>query len=152
MRVKRLISFMATIVFILSMFGCSEEKPGGLAEIEYSENVNSIAFYFDKLQPIERVYFKSEQIGDGRLGPSSFRLVGFICISADKTHSISNSFDFKEKEPDFPEGISSNVTGKDNFSWQTSADFTKELLEGNFVGEVYLDFDNNMIYIDIERT
>ncbi len=136
--------------FIFCMSGCSMNTQSKLEDLEYSENIESITHYFTELQTVEHVYFKSESVGsNGRIGPSSFSIVGFIVISEDEKNSICESFDFVADEPDFPDGISSDITERSEFSWHSSYNFSRKLLRGNFVGKVYLDFLNSIIYIDV---
>lgn len=136
--------------FIFCMSGCSMNTQSKLEDLEYSENIESITHYFTELQTVEHVYFKSESVGsNGRIGPSSFSIVGFIVISEDEKNSICESFDFVADEPDFPDGISPDITERSEFSWHSSYNFSRKLLKGNFVGKVYLDFLNSIIYIDV---
>lgn len=150
MKTNKLVLLLA---FIFCMSGCSMDAQSKLEKLEYSENIESITHYFTELQTVEHVHFKSESVGsNGRIGPSSFSIVGFINISEDEKNSICETYDFVADEPDFPNGISPDITGKTNFSWYSSYDFSRKLLKGNFAGEVYLDFMNSIIYIDVVNT
>ena len=136
--------------FIFCMSGCNMNTQSKLEDLEYSENIESITHYFTELQTVEHVYFKSESVGsNGRIGPSSFSIVGFIVISEDEKNSICESFDFSSDEPDFPDGISPDITGKTEFSWYSNYDFSRKYLKGNFIGKIYLDSLNSIIYIDV---
>lgn len=153
MRCKSILLFIC-IGFCLLTVGC--DKNANLSDLQieqlpYHEDVEPICERFDYLYSVEKVYWKSEQIGDGVIGPSSYWLKGFICITEEEKDEIISAFAFEEDSPEFPEGISPEITGYKDFTWKTSSDFSRELLKGNFVGEVYLDALNGVIYLDVEK-
>lgn len=125
MRLQKVILFIIIFNCICFFPGCNANKQTTLAEIEYSENIESIKHYFSELQTIENVYFKSVPVGpNGGIGPSSFCIVGFICISDTEKNLVYESFDFIVDNPEFPEGISPTITNKTEFSWYSSKDFS----------------------------
>lgn len=152
MKINKLILLLS---FILCLSGCnmktqSKHEKIEYSDLEYSENIETITHYFRELQTVKHVYFKSESEGsNGLIGPSSFRIAGFIVISEDEKNTIFESFDFVPDKPDFPDGISPDITGKTEFSWHTSYDFSRKYLKGNFIGKISLDSLNSIIYIDV---
>lgn len=151
MKVNKLILLLTVVLFIS---GCSMDTQSNLKNIEYSENVESITHYFTELQTVENVYFKSKSVGTNtsRIGSTSFSITGFISISEDEKNSIFDSYDFVLDEPDFPDGISTDITEKTEFSWYSSHDFSSKILKGNFIGSVYIDSVNSIIYIDVTNS
>ena len=74
---------------------------------------------------------------------------GIICISENEKQSLIDKYEFSESTPEFPSGVSPEITGYDSFDWQTNPTFTNDVTKGNLVGDIYLDIYNGVIYVDV---
>lgn len=152
MRINKSIVCVIIFSLMLCMFGCKSKTANGFETSEYSSDIDVIRQYFAELNSIEAVKFKIRQIGDGRIGPSSAGIVGFICVSESERDEILQAFDFAEAEIDFPNGIEPEVTGFDKFKWGKNRDFERKLLKGNMAGEIFFDTINGIVYVNAETT
>lgn len=151
---KKIESIFLILISILLITSCANKKQEvDFENLQYEKNIESVSNIFKDLNSIDKVYFKSTQVGaTSGIGPSTFKNAGFICISEDEMNSLRSKFSFEDAEPSFPSGISADITGKDRFHWQSNNDFSRELLKGNYIGDVYIDIQNNIIFFDIENT
>ena len=150
---KRKILITIISIVIIALVGCKQNFETHLTEVEYSGNIESISHYFHELKTIERVYFKSLQKGSsGLVGPSTFSIAGFVFISEDEKNTLIDTYEFVEAMPEFPEGISTDITQLTDFRWATSKEFTRFVLKGNFIGDIFLDTNNGIIYLNVENT
>ncbi len=140
------------LIAILMMTSCTNKKQeADFENLQYEENIESVSNIFKDLNSIDKVYFKSMQVGStSRIGPSTYKTAGFICISEDEMNSLRSKFSFEDAEPSFPSGISTDITGKDSFHWQSNDEFSKDLLKGNYIGDIYIDIQNSVVFFDIE--
>ena len=147
--------FLPIIVLIICVFlvtSCKNEEVNNFTQIDYSNNIEAMEYYFPELGSINNGYFKSISLnGESRtIGPSTFCVAGFLCISKEAVNVFLDGYEFIKKDPSFPLGVSPEVTEYVDFSWYTSNEFSKYLLKGNFVGDVYIDIMNCLIYINIQ--
>lgn len=148
----RLFAIITLSICLFVITACNNNVATNNESSEYSENVESIEHYFNELHTINKVYFKSTSLNDDSRvpGPSTFTITGFICISAEEVNTFLEQFDLAVTEVEFPNDVSPDVTGYDTFKWHTSYEFTRYLLKGNFVGSVYIDTENCVIYVDVQ--
>ena len=149
---KKIVIILLALIFMTGAVSCGRKAVMDLTEMDYSENIESIASYFDGFDMIEKVYFKSTEIDNGSLlGPTNLRIVGFVCLSEEETSVLCENYDFDKKSPQFPDGISPEITRYTDFNWTSCKEYTNKLLKGNFVGEAYLDTNNGVVYLYVEN-
>lgn len=152
-----IVLFFVIISLTCFLFSCQktgrETQNVGYEDKEYSNNIESIEYYFYEIKNIEKVYFKSKLLGDydhdRSIGPSSSQVAGFICISEDEKELLMNEYEFEKKEPVFPAGISPDVTGYDKFDWRWNYEFERKIEKGNLAGDMFLDINNGVIFFDV---
>lgn len=91
--------------------------------------------------------WKEYRWGDGILGPSSYMMSGFMEISSEEAKQIENQFVFESRDIDFADGIHPEDTGFSDFNWGYSTDFKKFIIAGTWIGDVYYDTTNKLIYV-----
>lgn len=79
-------------------------------------------------------------------------MCGFLLIEEKESSMLENEYQWEESVVDFPKGIEPGVTQKDNFSWYKSEDYNSAILQQNFVGDIYLDAENGIIYFNVENS
>lgn len=135
-----------------------------ITESEYKTNIESIESRFENIKAINATYWKSGEIGGtGRfnIGPTSLWWRGYILLSEAEGKEIFNTYDWVEcsefdeegNPKDFSihgERISPDVTGFTNFKWFYSEEFYWDNRPKGFLGELYFDEINNIIYFDLE--
>lgn len=129
----------------------SEKKQMDLDTLEYRTDVEPIMSRFEIIQNIKNAYWKADFIGSSNFGPSSYFLKGFVVLANDATEQIRTGFDFKEVDIFFEPGLDPSVTGFSEFDWYKSNEFTAQILTNKFIGKVYFDMTNGMIYLDVEN-
>lgn len=176
---KKIISLCLTIILLLgctfSMSGCSlmlisslltpddeqethvttedlidENGEVNYETIEYETTIDSINENFVVLSPeVTDAYWKYYRWGDGFIGPTSQKLCGFFIISDKKIKEIEANFTFEESDIDFPKGIDPKITGFNEFNWGYSSDFNVWIADIEWMGDVYYDMNNKIIYVNV---
>ena len=96
-------------------------------------------------------YWKADTIGQTYFGPTNYWMRGFICLEGNALQKILADYEWTVKSIDFPNGVSPAVTGRKNFDWHFNKDFELLLIRYSFVGHIYLDTANGIIYFDVEN-
>lgn len=117
--------------------------------LEYQENIDSISSRFPKIEKVEKVYWKGDYIGAQGIGPTDYFIRAFIKVEDSFIVEIKKDYEWIEKSPEFPKGIDSKIIGSLNFSWNQSVDFETEVLGVDFGGNIYVDFENQWLYVDV---
>jgi len=131
------------------------------SNIEYSEDIEYLNTYYKALEgTVVESHWKYYQWGIN-FGPSNFVVSGFMKVSDEEAEEIESRFTFMDEEKtreeygyddliinilDFPEGISSEVTGCTDLNWSYSAEFDKWIEGGRWLGVAFYDVNNNVIY------
>jgi hypothetical protein len=143
-----------TLGLILS--GCSStetttDSRENLEELQYRTDIAPIQSRFEYIKSINSVFWKGDIIGDATFGPTSYFIKAFITIDSDEATSLMRKYEFSPFELDFEPGISPEVTGYTQFAWTKNEEFTKDMLSYKFIGEVYFDSINGVIYLNVEN-
>ena len=131
------------------------------SNIEYSEDIEYLNTYYKALEgTVVKAHWKHYQWGIN-FGPSDFIVSGFMKVTDEEAEKIESQFTFADEEKtreeywyndliikilDFPKGISSEVTGCNDFNWSYSAEFDKWIAGGRWIGVAFYDVNNNVIY------
>lgn len=148
--------WMLALTLLVSLILCScgifnSGKPS-LAKIDYRTDVQPIMDRFPMLQEIEQVYWKADTFGHIYFGPTSYYMSGFAVLSDSAKEELENQYSFSEQaEPVLPEGIDCSITGFSAFEWYTDQDFTHDMLRAAFVGTIYYDRMNGVVFLDVEN-
>ena len=100
---------------------------------------------------IESCYIKADTLGNINIGPSSYWIVSFVVLNEDGKKMICDKYNFENISPQFSKLLLPNVTEKNDFEWKYSEDLQNDLLGSDFIGKVYYDLKNSILYFDIER-
>lgn len=151
----RIISFILLTVLLFSLFSCAKESiPRSFEEADYSTNASGAAEQFKRIDGIESAFLKSIATNGNTssIGPNTYRTAGFLVISEKTCEEYFNEYDFVRQDPAFPEGIGTDVLDGNDFTWYRSGEFEKTVLGGSYIGEVYLDKANGIVYLDVTNT
>lgn len=131
--------------------------------IDYSRDIEPLNRTFKALEnTVADGFWKYYEWGSTSLGPSNYKVCGFIIVSPDEIDLIEKQFSLEkiadiEKEYldegiemnllQFPKGISPEITGYSEFDWGYSAEFEKWLEAGRWIGDAFYDMNNKIIYV-----
>lgn len=144
-----------SIAFILTLCGCNREP-----ETPIRADLNSLAWRYD-VEPITNrfpilvtpvnVFWKADVIGSADFGPTSYFLTGFVVLSAAEKENFLNKYKFEQTDLSFKSGIEPDITGFKSFSWGKSPELYKDIVGNGFVGDVFFDSVNGVLFIDVEN-
>ena len=151
----RIVIFALLIFVLFNLFSCAEESiPKSFEESDYSTDASGAAERFKRIDGIESAFLKSiaTDQNTSTVGPNTCRTAGFLVISKKTCEDYFNQYDFVPESPAFPEGIGTDVLDVKDFAWYRSGEFERMILGGSYIGEVYLDITNSIVYLDVSNT
>ena len=151
-------SFIKTICFVLCV-ACLcfagnrflSQKYVTATQQAYRTEEKPIKDRFPQFPDFSACYWKADTLGRNSLGPTNYWMCGFLLIEEKEASMLENEYQWEKSVVDFPKGIEPGVT-KNNFSWYKSKDYNSTILQQNFVGDIYLDAENGIIYFDVENS
>jgi hypothetical protein len=96
-------------------------------------------------------YWKADIIGRNSIGPSNYFITGFVVLDDKTFEEVTNGYAFVNEVPTFPAGMNPSVTSRTHFAWGANEEFTHELLGASFIGTVYFDSINGMVFFDVQN-
>lgn len=119
--------------------------------IEYRYDVDTLNTIGYKAldHSIINAWWKEYRWGEGYIGPSLYEMVGFLEIFPEEAEQIESQFTFEPIDVDFADGVHPKDTGLSDFNWGYNADFNKFIVAGRWIGYVYYDPNNNLIYVNV---
>lgn len=118
---------------------------------EFRSDLEPIVERFGNSVEINSCFWKAAPITSNRIGPSSYWIKGFIVLTKADFDRIVNDYSMKKTQITFDDNINPNITGYNNFNWYYSDKLAHELKGGNFIGDVYLDITNGIVFFDLEN-
>ena len=151
---KKFVCIMTLVVIAVIIGGMSlnmfHNSKKGLERIEYRTDIQPLNERFSKTLDISDCFWKVSTIGNTRFGPSSYWMKGYAFISQETAESIKAEYSFVDVNINFEKGITPDVTKKNEFRWSYNKKLSREIAGTKFIGEVYFDTLNNIIYFDLE--
>lgn len=145
------VTFAVIALILLLKFFCAEQRNFfDLTEIEYRTDIEPLIKRFGENLDIEQCYWKADVFGGFGIGPTSYWMKGYMRIDEDNAQMLLKKYKFEEVDLTFEEGISATVTGYKDFKWMYNEQFSNEILGVSFIGCLYLDHINNLVYFDVE--
>ena len=144
--------FVIMLVILLILSGCTAKTDNSSFDgMDYRTDIEPVEQRFAIAGETESVYWKARMIGESDFGPSSYQMVVFVNVS--DFDEIASEYEFTpaENDPLFPDGTDPTVTGFSQFDWRQCKIWSDEILAGKYVGEVYFDLINGLIYINAEN-
>jgi hypothetical protein len=143
-----LLLVIATIIASQTIFKDNKD----VENMDYKTERIPIENRFPDIPNFVECYWKSDTIGKANFGPTNYWMRGFIILEEGALQKISSEYEWSATNIDFPVGIAPNVTGKTDFSWHFNKDFQLLVLRQKFIGYIFLDITNGIIYFDVENT
>lgn len=147
-----LIFAICIFVFLPTVTACvNTNTTYSFANDEYRTDIEPLTNKFPDIGSIDYAYWKVHQFGNSLVpGPSSYKVVAFIIV--ENLGDLYEESDFDEiQNIIFPEGIDPTITGFSVFNWRQYSSFTNKALCNRFIGNVFVDIDKNLIYIEVEN-
>ena len=139
------------IILIFKILYVESQSPSDLPKIEYRTDTEPLIKRFGENLDIGQCYWKVGVFGGFAVGPTSYWMKGFMMIDEDNAQCLLEKYKFENVDLNFEEGIQPEVTGCSEFEWMYNEQFSNEILGVNYMGEVYLDCTNSILYFDAER-
>lgn len=120
-------------------------------QMEYRTDSQPIRDRLPLLPEFTECYWKAETIGSSNFGPSNYWMKGFVVLENAELRQLLANYDREPSAVEFPRGIDPSVTGRTGFEWHSNTAFTEKLIYPKFVGTIYLDIENGVLYFDLEN-
>ena len=119
--------------------------------MDYKTERTPIKDRFPDLPDFTECYWKADTIGNTNFGPTNYWMRGFLCLDKEVAQKISTNYEWDNENVVFPKGIDPSITKKSDFDWHINKEFQSMILRQNFVGSVFFDTTNGIIYFDVEN-
>lgn len=143
------ICLVALVVAISSQF--FPKKIKDVAGVEYRTDREPIENRFPDLPSFTECYWKADTIGSISFGPTNYWMQGFVSLDERGFQEVLSTYEWKPASVAFPKGLDPSITGRNDFCWYSNGDFQTKILKQNFVGSIFLDTTNGIIYFDVEN-
>ncbi|MDD3173816.1 MAG: hypothetical protein PHF63_09175 [Herbinix sp.] len=82
--------------------------------------------------------------------PTSYWMKGFIILDIVKFNKYKNDYEWTDTGDNWKPSIDTKILKMQSFNWYHCDEFDKFIKPEKFTGYFYLDFDNGVLYFDIE--
>lgn len=153
---KKTIGVIILIFVILALFAIgltkyfNAKKTFDLAKMEYRTDVQPLVDRFGDKISIDACWWKADIIGKTNLGPSSYWMKGFALLNKQSVESIQAKYHLISTSLEFEQGMHPCVTEFEEFEWRYSEELSREIAGAGFIGEIYVDLKNSVLYFDLE--
>ncbi len=120
-----------------------------ISELEYRTDFVPVNKRFPLLKNARAVYWKAGYVNRPSIGPTDVWFKGFVVLDEGTYNNIITNYVLDTYNLEFQEGMTPEITGFSEFKWTINKDFSKELLGNEYVGEVYIDTINKLIFFDL---
>ena len=153
-KTKSIWIIMVILLVMIAIVGeknfIESNKTISLIEIEYRTDIEPLIKRFGNTISIETCFWKSNIIGNSKLGPSSYWMKGYAFVSSEDADFLKSKYNFISVDISFEKGITPDITGKNEFKWSYNKELSRKLTGAQFIGEFYFDIENNIFYFDLE--
>ncbi|HHV28427.1 MAG TPA: hypothetical protein GXX73_02270 [Clostridium sp.] len=147
-----LIIFCASVLVVSMVFFIGSLNKDNKQEEAIRSDKEAIINRFPNVGDFEKCYWKGGVMGSGSRwvpGPSDYWMKGFIEIDADKVKYFIEKYDMKVLDENLelafvPEDYNNTIS-----KWFYSEEFNGFIKEPRFLGNFYIDSENNMIYFEV---
>ena len=145
---------VAAIIIVAQNMLFNDESVGNMdvENMEYKVERDPIENRFPDIPDFIECYWKADTVGPTNFGPTNYWMKGFLCLDENAFHNILADYEWNSVGISFPKGINPDITGKSDFDWHNNKDFQSMVLKQNFVGSIYLDTVNGVLYFDVENS
>ena len=117
--------------------------------LDIKTDMRPIEKYFDIIKNAKSVYWLANYNGynmfyDIELSDIDFK--GFIVLDDENYNLILKSYEWCKADVNFIKGFEPNITGLSNFDWYYSKEFSSDMSQNKFIGNVYVDTINKILY------
>ena len=122
-----------------------------MTDMEYRTDKEPINDRFPDMPNFAECYWKANTIGKTNCGPTNYWMKGFLCLDENTFHKTLADYEWSAVHIAFPKGIDPDITCKSNFTWHINNDFQSMILRQFFIGSIYFDTTNGIVYLDVEN-
>lgn len=145
-------SKLSILLLVAALMLCSCSQSTSYSEIEYRTDPEPVIARFPYFSDVEQVYWKASVLGGACFGPTPYSMTGFIIPRDADVQRIIDTFTLEDPTAlQQPDGIDPTVTGCTAFEWHECPELSRALLRNEFVGTVYFDRLNGVVYFDVQN-
>lgn len=149
-----LIGLIAIAVALLAVFNIrhnSSLDQRDASEIEYRTDTQPIIDRFPSLPAFKSCHWKANTIGRTDFGPTNYCMNGFIVQENESYLELIRYYMWKPVTVKFPKGIEPEITSIKEFNWSYNEEFEMLFKSQSFIGNVYFDTLNGVLYFSVEN-
>jgi len=144
-----IIAVALLVVFIIRHNSSLDQRDA--SEIEYRTDMQPITDRFPSLPAFKSCHWKANTIGRTDFGPTNYWMNGFIVLENESFLKLLSDYIWKPVSVKFPRGIEPEITTLREFNWCYNEEFETLFKSQSFIGDVYLDTLNGVLYFSVEN-
>lgn len=147
-----LIGIIVIILAIILIVKITDNYNQSLTNIPYRRDEQPIRERFPNIPEIQSCYWKANAIGRTDFGPTNYWMKGFIVLEESEWLKLLDEYSWENIDLYFPKGIDPRITNFNKFNWAYNKDFELRVKTTSFVGGIYLDTKNGILYFSVENS
>lgn len=84
-------------------------------------------------------------------GPTSYWMKGFIILNEKDFDNFKIQYKWNDTSVNWQPLLDTSILQMKSFKWKYSEEFNSKIKSSSYVGQFYLDFENGIIYFDIQK-
>lgn len=150
------IGIMFIFVFAFIYYFSNNKNNNFHYENGYRIDREPIKRRFPELGDFKSCYWKGDTKNKNKKdfipAPTSYWMKGFIVLDSNNINKLKNDYLWKGVRSNWKPSIDTKILKKQSFNWRYSKEFDKLIINSskNYIGNLYIDFENGVLYFDIE--
>lgn len=128
-----------------------DKKPIGETENGYRVDKSPIGERLPKLGTFDRCYWKADIIGKPGIGPTPYWMKGFVVLNNKEFMAFKEQYNWSETGKGWKPSLNTDILKMQSFDWSYSKAFEDYLISTRFVGKVYFDLKNGVVFFEIYK-
>ena len=160
LRSKIVIGGIIALVLIPSCLMVYSVLNKGTNEVEENGNMwrtekQPIIDRFPGIGGFDKCYWKADvTTKDSRLsapGPTSYWMKGFVVLDSKEFNNLKQRFKWEAVKSGWTPSLDTSILKVQSLHWFYSREFNDYVKKQSFLGDFYLDFENGVIFFDVQK-
>lgn len=114
-------------------------------------DINIITARFPDIPDISKCFYGIDIISAGGIGPTRYRITAMCLIDASAVERLEKQYNWEDAEITINDKFYNQLEVSDSIIWYHNKEFSKMIMGGRFIGEVYFSIDGKCIYLEADE-
>lgn len=122
---------------------------------EWRTDKEPILNRFPKIGDFKKCYWKADIVNkNNRItipAPTSYWMKGFIYLNETSIDKLKTQYNWYQTDKDWKPSYDEPMLKSNTLEWYFSEEYNNYILPSNYFGKIYLNFDNNLLFFEVEE-